>query len=248
MRIRFLGTNGWYDTGTGNTVCVLVESDSEYLIFDAGNGFHKIDEYVKENKRIRLFLSHYHLDHIIGLHALNKFHFARPVDIYGPPGLKASLKRFLNRPYTVPIGSLPVKLRLHEIGGRGGNCPDNVFCRPLKHSGYCYGYRVLLEGKTITYCTDTGVCANLYSLAADADVFISECSYKSGMRAKADWPHLDPRQAASAALKADVKKLYLTHFDASIYLTRQDRRSAQKEARKVFRNTWSARDGMAVSL
>lgn len=26
MRIIFLGTNGWYDTDTGNTVCILLES------------------------------------------------------------------------------------------------------------------------------------------------------------------------------------------------------------------------------
>jgi len=248
MRICFLGTNGWYDTAVGNTVCVLVESGSEYLIFDAGNGFHKIDKFIKDNKRIRLFLSHYHLDHIIGLHVLNKFHFSRPMEIYGPPGLKASLNRFLDTPYTVPSGKLPMKLRLYEIGPRGVKCPDNVICRPLRHSGHCYGYRAVLENKTIAYCTDTGICDNLYALAADADIFISECSYRSGTRADDEWPHLGPRQAALAASKANAKRLYLTHFDASIYLTQKDRRGAQKEARKFFSSTWSAKDDMVLSL
>lgn len=248
MKICFLGTNGWYDTAAGNTVCVLVESRSEYLIFDAGNGLHKLDKYIKGGKSIRLFLSHYHLDHIIGLHALKKFHFSRPLEIYGPPGLKAALNRFLDAPYTVPAGKLPFKIRLHEIGSRGEKCPDNVIYRPLRHSGHCYGYRAVLEKRSIAYCTDTGICDNLYSLAENADVFISECSYRSGTRADANWPHLDPRQAALIARKANAKRLYLTHFDASIYLTQKDRRGAQKEAREFFRNTWSAKDDMVLSL
>ncbi len=41
--VIFLGTNGWYDTNIGNTICILVETKKEYLILDAGNGFYKID-------------------------------------------------------------------------------------------------------------------------------------------------------------------------------------------------------------
>ena len=43
MKVLFLGTNGWYDTKTGNTTCILIETKKEYIILDAGNGFYKID-------------------------------------------------------------------------------------------------------------------------------------------------------------------------------------------------------------
>jgi ribonuclease BN (tRNA processing enzyme) len=43
MNVIFLGTNGWYDTLTGNTCSVLVQSDEYDVIFDAGNGFAKAD-------------------------------------------------------------------------------------------------------------------------------------------------------------------------------------------------------------
>lgn len=43
MRIIFLGTNGWYDTQTGNTICILMESNDYYFILDAGNGLYKAD-------------------------------------------------------------------------------------------------------------------------------------------------------------------------------------------------------------
>jgi len=86
MKILFLGTNGWYDTNTGSTICGLVETRNAYFIFDAGNGLHRIDRCIKRNKPIYLFLSHYHLDHVVGLHIMNKFNFAQGVDVFGPPG------------------------------------------------------------------------------------------------------------------------------------------------------------------
>ena len=88
MKIIFLGTNGWYDTETGNTVCVLIETEREFIILDAGSGLYKIDEYIRTRKPIYLFLSHFHLDHIIGLYTLNKFNFSQGIDIYGPKGIK----------------------------------------------------------------------------------------------------------------------------------------------------------------
>jgi len=53
MKIIFLGTNGWYDTETGNTTCILLEANDYYIILDAGNGLYKADKYIiKENKPI----------------------------------------------------------------------------------------------------------------------------------------------------------------------------------------------------
>lgn len=73
MRIIFLGTNGWYDTSAGNTVCTLIIAKDFYIILDAGNGLYKIDRHITNGNPVFLFLSHFHLDHIIGLHILNKF-------------------------------------------------------------------------------------------------------------------------------------------------------------------------------
>ena len=36
IKVTFLGTNGWYSTDTGVTLCTLVESDDFYIILDAG--------------------------------------------------------------------------------------------------------------------------------------------------------------------------------------------------------------------
>ena len=50
MKATFLGTNGWYDTTTGNTVCILIETEKYDMVLDAGNGIHKLDSYVSGRK------------------------------------------------------------------------------------------------------------------------------------------------------------------------------------------------------
>lgn len=52
MKVIFLGTNGWYDTKTGNTTCILIETDDYFIILDAGNGIYKIDQYIRSKKPI----------------------------------------------------------------------------------------------------------------------------------------------------------------------------------------------------
>jgi ribonuclease BN (tRNA processing enzyme) len=246
MQVVFLGTNGWYDTETGNTVCILAETSNEYIIFDAGGGFYKIDRYIKKEKPVYLLLSHFHLDHVIGIHALNKFNFRQTLDIYGPPGLKAFFKRVINKSYTMPLSRLSIQVRLHELGKKA-DLPRHIEYRTLRHSVLCYGYRVHSEGKIIAYCTDTGVCKNLGYLARGADLFITECSLKAGQDSKG-WPHLSPEQAARIAVKAQAKKLALVHFDASLYLTEKDRLEAARVSRNIFRNTFAAMDDQSIKI
>lgn len=246
MKIIFLGTNGWYDTKTGNTVSVFIKTKKEYIILDAGNGFYKIDEYIESEKPIYLFLSHFHFDHIAGLHILNKFNFRQGIKIYGPAGLKKAISTFIKQPYSMPLKNLKTKITFHELDKKV-KLPFKFEFRKLFHTSLCYGYKFYLENKIISYCTDTGLCANLYFLAKNSDVLITECSYKSGQEVK-NWPHLNPEKAASVAKKSNVKKLYLAHFDSSIYKNITDRKKAEIAAKKIFRNTVASTDNLTISL
>ena len=72
MKVTFLGTNGWYDTVTGNTCTVLIQAKEYDIILDAGNGIAKADQYITQDKPAYFFISHFHIDHIAGLHTLVK--------------------------------------------------------------------------------------------------------------------------------------------------------------------------------
>jgi ribonuclease BN (tRNA processing enzyme) len=246
MKVIFLGTNGWYDTQVANTTCVLVETEQNYLILDAGFGFHKVDRYIRSHKPIRLFLSHLHLDHIIGLHVLPKFRFAQGIDIYVPHGMKKFLMSFMSKPYTKPLEELPTKIMIYELGKDAA--PDSDFkFRKLRHPVLCYGYRFGLEGKTVAYCTDTGVCKAIYALAKDADLLISECSFKSGGIIR-NAIHLNPYAAARIARLSKAKRLALIHFDATLYTSLKDRDEAEGKAKKIFKDTVAAQDDEEINL
>lgn len=249
MKVIFLGTNGWYNTDTGNTPCIFIETQKEYILLDAGDGIRKIDQYIKKKKPVYLFLSHFHIDHISGLHILDKFDDlsqVKKVNVYGPPALKKVFETIANQPYTVYYKNLKTKIILNPLTNKI-SLPFDFEYRQLLHSSQCFGYRFSLENKIISYCTDTGTCNNLLYLAKKADLLITECSFKSGQE-NPDWPHLNPEQAASTAKKSQAKKLVLTHFDANLYRTLKERHQAEKLARAIFPNTISAHDGLTISL
>src|SRR4030042_6829664 len=172
MKIVFLGTNGWYSTETGNTPCVLVDSDNYYVVFDAGDGISKLDGYITSDKPIYLFLSHFHLEHIIGFHVVSKFRFRQGISVYGQKGTRRILKALIKHPFTVPLDELPTKIKIHELTEGTHNLPFTVTCKFLLHSDPCLGYRVTLDGKTIAYCTDTGIWGNSFELSKDARFLI----------------------------------------------------------------------------
>lgn len=248
MKIYFLGTNGWFDSETGNTTCILIDSREAFVILDAGGGIYKVDKFIKNSsKPVCLFISHFHLDHIYGLHTLEKFNFRQGLDIYSQPNSKKILDTIINKPFSMPFSKLKFPVSLHEIGEGVYNKPFKFEARFLLHASACLGFRMRLEGKVITFCTDTGYCKNLLSLAKGADLLITECSYASG-QINHGWPHLNPEQAAAVAQESKVKKLALMHFDAGVYDKMQKRNAALKKASGIFRNTIAAKDGMRISL
>jgi ribonuclease BN (tRNA processing enzyme) len=247
MKVTFLGTNGWYSTETGNTPCVLVETDGYYLIFDAGDGIHKLDNYIDSDKPIYLFLSHFHLEHIEGLHILNKFRFPQGIRIYGQNGTRRILQQIVQHPFTCPLNNLPIKLSIKELSEGKHRIPFAVTCRQLVHSDPCLGYRVELDGKTIAYCTDTGICENSLLLAKNADILIHDCAENLKQRTP-QWPHAISAEAAKLAKNANVKQLVLFHFSAAIYKSREERKEAEEDAKAIFEKTVASQDGMQLTI
>lgn len=246
MKITFLGTNGWYDTDCGNTICTLMETKTAYIILDAGNGIYKADKSIKKDLPVYLFLSHFHIDHMEGLHTLAKFNFPS-LQIIGQTGTKATIREFLAPKYSLPISKLPYPCKVTDISAGWHSNPFKFLALPLVHSSMCFGYRFEIDDKVISYCTDTGYCKNSEVLSAKADLLISECAFLS--RQKSDsWPHMNPQLAAKLAAQSKAKTLALTHFDAALYTTLTKREKAQEHAKKIFSKTFSAYDELKIMI
>jgi len=246
MKTIFLGTNGWYDSETGNTICTLIDAKDCYIILDAGIGIYKCERYMKKKKPVYLFLSHFHHDHLFGLHILLKFGF-KSLKIIGQPGTKNIVKNYLSRTFSAPISQLHYPCRVIDVKEGWHEIPFKFRCLQLKHASSCFGYRLEIDKKTISYCTDTGPCKEAVELSKDADLLISECAFKSGHE-NPGWPHMNPELAGKLAIESGAKKLALTHFDANEYQTLKERKEAERSAKKLYKNTFAAVDGMSLEV
>ena len=259
MKLIFLGTNGWYASPTGNTVCALIETPSRYIVLDAGDGISKLDKYATDvNKPVDIFLSHFHLDHSAGLHIQPKFHFKNKIRIFGQKGAKEILGKLINKPFTAGLellkNNLGLDISIHEFH-EGENKIDEytVHIAPLIHADPCFGFRFELDDsdgskKIISYCTDTGPCENLVKLSKDSDILITECSLLPTDESTPSWPHMTPQAGAKAAKDANAKKLILSHFAAHKYDSFEKRDEAVDAAKKIFENTIGAKDGLELEL
>ena len=254
MKIIFLGTNGWYTTETGNTPCILIDSKDQYVVFDAGNGIYKLDKYITENKPISLFITHFHIDHVSGLHTLAKFNFPQGIDVYVAEGRAKDFETLVNPPFTIGykpqpenIENLKMEIRLHELSEGEHPLLFPALVVKMFHVYGAHGYKVTLENKTIAYTGDCGLTDSAKKLARDAGLLITECSNIKTKEGDS-WGHLDPVQAATLAKDANVQKLVLTHFSPGYYLTLEDRKKAERRAQEIFPNTIAATDDLEILL
>lgn len=248
MNIVFLGTNGWYDSPTGNTVCILIDTLNVTILLDAGSGLYKADRHLRPGKSVHLFLSHLHLDHIIGLHVLNKFDLPEGLTIHCRKGDLEPLRTIIGSPYSLPFSSLRYPVRFIEHDGQSvnlGGC--TVRTAPMRHSVPTIGFRLETDGKSLAYCPDTGYCDSAVELAQHADLLIAECAFRPGEESD-HWPHLNPETAAKLALDAQAKRLVLVHFDAFRFPNTESRSGAALVAQKVFSAASAAFDDQIIEM
>ncbi len=100
-------------------------------------------------------------------------------------------------------------------------------------------------GKAIAYCTDTRPCAAGVRLARAADLLIHEATYLSDLEAEAeDFGHSTAAQAAAIAVKANARRLLITHFSTRY----PDAQPLLDEARIGFAETAMARELLEVEV
>ena len=120
-----------------------------------------------------------------------------------------------------------------------------------KFNGGSYGLRIEDESVSIVVCTDVehidGIDENIVNLARDADLLIHDGQYTADEYNKyRGWGHSSWEQAAEVAIRANVKKLIITHHDPDHNDDFLD--SMEKECQEVFPNSIFAKEGMEVSV
>lgn len=169
----------------------LVEAGDEKFIFDCGRGsLQRLSETGVPLKEIkRLFLTHLHSDHTVGIPDLwlTSWIFGRweePFYVRGPSGTK-NMMDSLQKAFEFDLEVRPVHDLLPEKGSRmdvreisEGVVYENngikitafkVDHHPVKHA---YGYRIDYKGKSATLSGDTRICENLVKFANNTDLLV----------------------------------------------------------------------------
>ncbi|NHI92776.1 MAG: ribonuclease Z [Candidatus Lokiarchaeota archaeon] len=93
MKIHFLGTSATVPTLDRNVSSIAIENFNEIILFDCGEGtlIQCRKQKLKISKITKIFISHFHGDHFLGIPALlmtySLFKRTKPLGIYGPIGI-----------------------------------------------------------------------------------------------------------------------------------------------------------------
>lgn len=171
MRLRYWGTRGSFPapgSGTvrygGNTPCVSVRADDDtLLIFDCGTGARALGIELAKSGPVRahLFLSHTHMDHLMGLpFFVPAFVKGSELTIHGPAGIDRSLRDAIGgimeyAYFPVPLTEVPARIDIIELTEETIQVGSaTVRTQHLNHTAPCLGYRLSLDGAVLAYVTD----------------------------------------------------------------------------------------------
>ena len=164
MRLLPLGTNGFIPTAGRQTMSFLVERDGEALVLDAGSGLARLLEpaaaaLLAPVRRLEIVLTHYHLDHVIGLSYLPGIARDRAIRIHAPaPPLTESgpeaLALLIAPPlFPVRLEGWPMPVEIVPYAGPEFAVGSfRIAVRGQRHPGGSAGLRL---GDELAYVTDT---------------------------------------------------------------------------------------------
>jgi len=272
MSVRFWGVRGSIPCPGpntvrygGNTSCVEVKCGDHRLVFDAGSGLRVLGLALADEPQsadIDLFLSHCHIDHLIGLPffvpAFVKGNRLRlwAGNLKAAGGVQQTVRKLMSYPlFPIEIEAAQGKIEFNDFEPGAVLTPRpgiKVMTTPLNHPGGATGYRVEYGGRAMAYITDTELNAGevdpaLLELARDASIVIIDTTYTDDeLPEHVGWGHSSWQQAVRLANEAGVGKLFLFHHDPEHDDDEMDRIAAA--AARMRPGTLVAKEGFSIDI
>jgi ribonuclease BN (tRNA processing enzyme) len=216
-RLIVLGGGGWFPANGRHTACALLRNGDGAILIDAGTGVGRLVEnpdLLAGVERLDILLTHFHLDHVVGLAYLPALGLSDRMTIWGPGrGLYgASTQELLTSMFHEPLHS--VSLEQQDIAVRDLPLGESELAgiridtrRQDLHSAPTLGFRF---GDSLAWMTDTAHDVEATGFVSGCKLLAHEAWFTSAQPRNPD-VHSSAAQAADIASRAGVEQLLLIH-------------------------------------
>ncbi len=212
MKLVLLGTTGYHPNELRHTACMMLPQLG--VVFDAGTAMFRVRDHLA-TPTLDLFLTHGHIDHVIGVTYLLDVLRDREMEhvrIHGAEQVLTAIKENLFSPVIFPV--VP-PFEFVPIAETVTLCDGAVLTHfPLQHPGGSVGYRVDWPDRSLAYVTDTTARfdADYIERIRGVDVLIHESNFPDGFDREAELTgHSCVSEVAHLAATAEVGLLILVH-------------------------------------
>jgi len=219
----------------GNTSCVEVMlGDEEALVLDAGTGIRELglDLVQRGTRKIHLFLTHLHLDHVEGLRFFAPLWDPKvTLDVWGPRSPVVGLRERILRAFSPPLFPLdfrdvPARVSFYDLPGEPWRVDGiSIFADLVLHPGPTLGYRLETRTASLAYLPDhepalAGIAGRPLewisggALAGGADIVLHDAQYLDReYGAKIGWGHSSVDDAVAYCRAVGAGRLVLFHHE-----------------------------------
>lgn len=212
MRLVLLGTTGYHPNDRQQTACLLLPEVR--VMLDAGTGMYRAAEYLR-GEELDIFLTHAHLDHIVGLTYLFDVSAVHPLKRVAVYAEAAKIEAIENHLFAELLFPLKPPCDFIPLGSEVA-LPDGGRLRhfPVTHPGGAVGFRLDWPGHSMAYVTDTmaSLEADYVSAIGGVDLLVHECYFPDEMAAWAEKTgHSWTTPVAEVARRVGAGRLVLVH-------------------------------------
>jgi ribonuclease Z len=214
--LRFLGTAGYHPNDDRHTSCLFIPEAG--LMLDAGTGLYRAIQHIQTDA-LDIFLSHAHLDHVIGLSFLLDVQYAssaKTFRVYGEAEKLSAIREHLFHRLLFPIEPKIEWIPLETLSPRFEVAGGRVGWFPLHHPGGSVGYRFDWPEYTLSYVTDTTARpdASYWPKVVGSDYLVHECNFTDEQFEFAELTgHSWPAAVIDQARAHQIGRLVLTHIN-----------------------------------
>lgn len=246
MKLVCLGTAGYHPSNHRHTACFAIPEAG--IVLDAGTGMYRLRELLTTS-HLDIFLTHSHLDHVVGLTYLLGILHGKPmqrVTVHGEPSRLETVREHLFAPLIFPVPPSCEFRPLQQNAPLSGGGRLTWF--PLLHPGGSVGFRLDWPGHSLAYVTDTTAAADspYVHLVRGVDLLVHECNFPDEYAELANVSgHSTTTPVADLARRAGVGRLLLVHLNPA---TDADDPVGLDVARAIFPATELGQDLLEVEF